>query len=270
MDYTAILFELAAVLTVYWIVDRLFLRSGRKRRAIASGGAVRDPWLVAQISSFLPILLIVLGMRSAVAEPYRIPSGSMLPTLEIGDFIVVSKFSYGVRLPGFNVKAVDLGEPARGDVVVFRPPWAPGEAWIKRVVGLPGDRVVVQGEKIWINGEPVVADKRGAYQASRPDEADAYLAKNEAIVLNEHLDAVEHSILQMPTINASPLGAPSVPNADNPDVVPSGCYFVMGDNRDDSEDSRYHGCVPETALVGKALFVWMNLSSPSRIGTRIR
>ena len=262
MDYTAILLEATALLAVVWLADRLFLRRRRRRRA-AAGAEARDPWPVEWASSLLPVLVLVLVVRSAVAEPYHIPSGSMMPTLEVGDFILVTKFSYGVRLPGLHTKIVDIGEPARGDVVVFRPPWAPGESWIKRIVGLPGDRVVVQGGRVWINGEPVTVDALGPYRGDPEDSEDARLLQYDAAVLSEQLGDVEHRIIEMPRIG----GAPDVPNADNPAVVPPDCYFVMGDNRDNSEDSRYHGCVPEENLVGKAAFIWLSKSSLGRIGT---
>lgn len=269
MDYTAILLQATALLAAVWLADRMFLRRRRRRRA-AEGAAARDPWPVEWASSLLPVLLLVLVVRSAVAEPYHIPSGSMMPTLEVGDFIFVSKFSYGVRLPALNTKIVDIGEPERGDVVVFRPPWAPGESWIKRIVGLPGDRVVVQGGRVWINGEPVTVDRIGPYRGDPADSDDARLLQYDAAVLSERLGNVEHRIIEMPRIGGSPGGAPDVPNADNPAVVPRGCYFVMGDNRDNSEDSRYHGCVPEENLVGKAAFIWLNTGSLSRIGTVVR
>jgi signal peptidase I len=270
MDYTTILLELTAVFAAIWGFDRLFLRRRRKRRAEARGADVRDPWPVDWAGSLLPVLLLVLVVRAAVAEPYRIPSGSMMPTLDVGDFIFVSKFSYGVRLPAVDTKIMDTGEPQRGDVVVFRPPWAPGESWIKRVVGLPGDRVVVRGEKVFINGEPLTAESVGSYEGDPGDDEDAYLMHYDASILEERLGDVDHQIIEMPSVNRSPAGAPDVPNADNPEVVPDGCYFVMGDNRDNSEDSRYHGCVPEEALVGKAQFIWMSLASLKRIGTAIR
>jgi signal peptidase I len=249
-----------------WLSDRLFLRRRRKRRAEAAGVESREPWLVEWASSLLPVLLLVLVVRSAVAEPYHIPSGSMMPTLEVGDFIVVSKFSYGVRLPGIDTKIVDLGEPERGDVVVFRPPWAPGESWIKRIVGLPGDEVVIRRNRVWINGEPVSTELIGPYRGDPTDDEDVDLMRYGASILTERLGNAGHRIIQMPLVN----GAPDVPNAQNPRTVPKGCYFVMGDNRDRSEDSRYHGCVPEKNLVGKAAFIWLSLASLDRIATPIR
>lgn len=266
MDYTAILLEVTAVLAAVWLADRLFFR--RRRRA-AAGAEARDPWPVEWAGSLLPVLVLVLVVRSAVAEPYHIPSGSMMPTLDVGDFIMVTKYSYGVRLPLFDAKVVDIGEPQRGDVVVFRPPWAPGESWIKRIVGLPGDRVVVKDDRVWINGEPVTVEPVGPYRGDPTDSEDATLLQYDAAVLSEHLGNVEHRIIEIPGVRGSLGGAPDVPNADNPEVVPEGCYFVMGDNRDNSEDSRYHGCVPEERLVGRAAFIWLSTASLKRTGTVI-
>jgi signal peptidase I len=270
MDYTTIIMQLTAVVAVVWLSDRLFLRHRRRRRAAAAGVESHTPWPVEWASSLLPILLLVLVVRSAVAEPYHIPSGSMMPTLEVGDFIVVSKFSYGLRLPGTDIRIVDLGEPERGDVVVFRPPWAPGESWIKRIVGLPGDEVVVRRDSVWINGEPVSTELIGPYRGDPNDDDDADLMRYGASLLTERLGDVGHPIIQIPRAESSRGGAPDVPNAWNPDTVPAGCYFVMGDNRNNSEDSRYHGCVPEANLVGKAAFVWLSFDSLGRVGTPIR
>jgi signal peptidase I len=266
MDYTALLLQLTGLLTVVWLSDLLIFRRRRKRRAETTGIAVRESWPVEWSRSLLPVLLLVLVVRSAVAEPYRIPSGSMMPTLEVGDFIMVSKFSYGIRLPGIDTRIVDLGEPERGDVVVFRPPWAPGESWIKRVVGLPGDEVVIRNKSVWINGEPVTTELIGPYRGDSAKGEDAMLMSNGASLLTERLGNVAHQIIEM----SFDVGAPDVPNDLNPRTVPSGCYFVMGDNRDDSEDSRYHGCVPEENLVGKAEFIWMSLAALNRIAMPIR
>lgn len=270
MDYTAIILQLTAVVAAVWLSDRLFLRRRRKRRAAAAGVESRTPWPVEWAGSLLPVLLLVLIVRSAVAEPYHIPSGSMMPTLEVGDFIVVNKFSYGLRLPGTDIRIVDLGEPERGDVVVFRPPWAPGESWIKRIVGLPGDEVVVRGDSVRINGVPVGAELIGPYRGNPADADDADLMRYGASLLTERLGEVEHRIIRIPRAGGLQGGAPDVPNALNPGTVPPGCYFVMGDNRNNSEDSRYHGCVPEENLVGKAAFVWLSFDSLGRVGTAIR
>ena len=268
VDYTGILLDLTALFAAVWALDQFYFRRRRRQRAAESGIVDRDPWMVAWARSLLPVLLLVGVFRSAVAEPFRIPSTSMMPTLEVGDFILVSKFSYGIRLPQVRMKILDLGTPQRGDIVVFRPPWAAGEHWIKRVVGLPGDRIVVNGEKVWINGQLVDNQPMGPYR-DRGDRQDAYLLRNNAVLLEENLGGVGHRILEMPDINSSPLGAPDVPNARNPEIVPPECYFVMGDNRDNSEDSRYHGCVPDDALDGKAKVIWMSLASIKRIGTAL-
>ena len=266
MDYTELILQVTALLAVVWLGDLLFFRRRRRQRAENEGVVMREPWPVEWTRSLLPILLLVLVVRSAVAEPYRIPSGSMMPTLEVGDFIMVSKFSYDIRLPGIDAKIVSIGEPQRGDVVVFRPPWAPGESWIKRVVGLPGDEVVIRNDSVWINGEPVSTELIGPYRGDPASEEDAQLMRYGASLLTESLGDVGHQIIQMSFVDR----APDVPNDLNPRIVPSGCYFVMGDNRDDSEDSRYHGCVPEENLVGKAAFIWMSLASLDRIATPIR
>ncbi len=266
VDYTELLLQVTGFLAVVWLSDRLFFRRRRERRAETAGIESRESWPVEWARSLLPVLLLVLVVRSAVAEPYRIPSGSMMPTLEVGDFIMVSKFSYGIRLPGIDTRIVSVGEPERGDVVVFRPPWAPGESWIKRVVGLPGDEVVIRDNRVWINGEPVSTELIGPYRGDPANDDDAELMRYGATLLTERLGNVGHQIIQMPLVD----GAPDVPNELNPRTVPSGCYFVMGDNRENSQDSRYHGCVPEENLVGKAEFIWMSLASLDRIATPIR
>jgi len=266
MDYTVLLLQLTGLVAVVWLSDRLFFRRRRMRRAETAGIELHEAWPIEWARSLLPILLLVLVVRAAVAEPYRIPSGSMMPTLEVGDFIMVSKFSYGIRLPGIDTRIVNFGEPERGDVVVFRPPWAPGESWIKRVVGLPGDEVVIRNKSIWINGEPVRAEPIGPYRGDPTNDEDARLMRYRASLLTEHLGNGEHQIVEMSLED----GAPDVPNDQNPRIVPGGCYFMMGDNRDDSEDSRYHGCVPEESLVGKAEFIWMSLAGLDRIATPIR
>ncbi len=261
--FAALLLGLTILFGLVWALDRLFFRRRRVQRAKLDGGKPRDPWPVDWARSLFPVLLAVLLLRSFVAEPFRIPSGSMMPTLNVGDFILVNKFAYGLRLPVFHNEILDLGEPQRGDIVVFRPPWKPDQDWIKRVVGVPGDRVVVQGEHVWVNGKLVKTEPIGPYQGDADKREQRYVMRHGGILLREHLGGITHKIIEMPSINV----APSVPNAVNPEIVPAGCYFVMGDNRDNSEDSRYEGCVPEKDMVGKAFFIWFSLSSWSRIGT---
>ncbi len=203
----------------------------------------KEPLLVEYARSFFPVVLVVLLLRSFLVEPFRIPSGSMMPTLLVGDFILVNKFTYGVRLPVLNTKVIELGEPERGDIVVFRFPKQPSVDYIKRVIGLPGDRIGYFGKKIYVNGQVVNQTPISRYQGVGQGAS-----MTGAEYLEEDLTGVKHSILI----------SPGVPTVEDVFVVPQGHYFVMGDNRDNSNDSRYWGFVPEANLVGKAFFIWMN------------
>lgn len=217
-----------------------------------AGGAAEEgddgrrlPFLVDQSRAFFPVLLIVLVLRTFVAEPFRIPSASMMPTLLEGDFILVNKFTYGLRLPVLRTEILDLGEPRRGDVVVFRFPPDESMDYIKRVVGLPGDRIQYRDKQLYINGEPVPMHYLGEYQGKGAPGAR---------LLEERLGEVTHEMLHIPWR----------PGNDYPDrigaavVVPPGHYFVMGDNRDNSNDSRVWGFVPRENLVGRAFFIWLS------------
>jgi signal peptidase I len=203
----------------------------------------KEPLLVEYARSFFPVVLVVLLLRSFLVEPFRIPSGSMMPTLLVGDFILVNKFTYGVRLPVLNTKVIELGEPERGDIVVFRFPKQPTVDYIKRVIGLPGDRIGYFGKKIYVNGQVVNQTPISRYQGVGQGAS-----MTGAEHLEEDLTGIKHSILI----------SPGVPTVEDVFVVPQGHYFVMGDNRDNSNDSRYWGFVPEANLVGKAFFIWMN------------
>jgi signal peptidase I len=281
-DFSAILLGLTVLFGVVWGLDRLFLYKKRKARLDAARTEYRDPMPVDWARSLFPVVLVVLLLRSFVAEPFRIPSGSMMPTLDVGDFILVNKFAYGLRLPAFNNKFVDLGEPKRGDVVVFRfpgylchdgsalvrsgdmscsDPHAPVQQqnWIKRVIGLPGDRIEVHGADLLINGAPVTADEIGPYQGNPQRSVDEIMLNMGATVWNEHLhredgSVVNHTTAQMPAYTTPN----SIPNDRVPSKVPAGCYLVMGDNRNDSLDSRWWGCMPEQNLAGKAFLIWMS------------
>jgi signal peptidase I len=202
-----------------------------------------EPWYVETARSFFPVVLIVLVLRSFLVEPFRIPSGSMMPTLLIGDFILVNKFTYGIRLPVLHTKVIEMKTPQRGDIVVFRYPKDPSVDYIKRVIGLPGDKVVYYQKKLYINGQPINQVSLGAYQGVKEDDSPENIEH-----LLENLTPVEHSILITHEHGAF----------DNEYVVPAGHYFMMGDNRDNSNDSRYWGTVPEENLVGKAFFIWMS------------
>ena len=248
MDFALILVVATLATGVIWAVDSLLFKRGRSAAA-AGGAAVREPVVVEYARSFFPILLLVLVIRSFLFEPFRIPSGSMMPTLLEGDFIFVNKFAYGLRLPVLNTKIVEIGEPEHGDVVVFRLPSDPDVNYIKRVVGLPGDVVnYEQGSKrLTINGDLVPMQVVGEYDG----DPGVQLAME---TLGEH----EHQLLL--TKGSLSRGGTY--------VVPEGHYFVMGDNRDNSRDSRYEGVeyIPEYRLVGRAVRIWMNWRWPSQGG----
>jgi len=281
-DFSAILLGLTVLFGVVWGVDRLFLYGKRKARLEAAHAEYRDPAPVDWSRSLFPVVLVVLLLRSFVGEPFRIPSGSMMPTLDVGDFILVNKFAYGLRMPAFNSKFLDLGEPKRGDVVVFRFPGylcddggnmvrsgdmscsdphapVPQQNWIKRVIGLPGDTVEVHGADLLVNGKPVTADEIGPYVGNPQRDVDRIMLDMGATVWNEHLlrpdgITINHTIAQMPAYTTPN----SIPNDKVPSKVPLGCYLVMGDNRNDSLDSRWWGCMPEKNLAGKAFLIWMS------------
>ncbi|GAB2513742.1 signal peptidase I [Lysobacter humi (ex Lee et al. 2017)] len=264
-------FEIALVVLtlltgLVWLADRLFLA---KRRA-ARDGLLEDgeePILVDYSRSFFPVLAIVLILRSFVAEPFRIPSNSMMPTLLTGDFILVNKFSYGLRLPVTNRKVVALGAPQRGDVVVFRPPNHPEQDWIKRIIGLPGDTIAYRDDRVFVNGQPLDYRSVGVYRGVA-NGAEMTGAEE----LEELLPGRTHRILER-TDRPQELGG-----REGEWTVPPGHYFVMGDNRDNSEDSRYWNFLPEANLRGKAFLVWLNCEGllckeafdTSRIGNGIQ
>ncbi len=245
----------------------LLLLAPRRRAAIASyEGQVpvpdeqvlqrlnKEPLLVEYGKSFFPVLAIVLVLRSFLLEPFQIPSGSMKPTLEVGDFILVNKFAYGIRLPVVDTKIIDVGDPQRGDVMVFRYPSNPSINYIKRVIGLPGDRISYTTDKrLLVNGQSVAEEFLG--------EEPGTLGRT--LVYKEKLGEVEHMIRKQ--LNRNIRGGDEW-------VVPQGHYFMMGDNRDDSNDSRYWnddaipkelwGMVPDQNIVGKAFAVWMSWPDP--------
>ncbi|MEA1051699.1 signal peptidase I [Lamprobacter modestohalophilus] len=244
-----------------WLLDVLLWAPKRRRLAAASGsgsdesaqGAVtgyKEPVLVEYARSFFPVILVVLLLRSFVVEPFRIPSGSMMPTLLVGDFILVNKFSYGLRLPVLNTKFVELGEPERGDVMVFRFPRDESVDYIKRVIALPGDQVYYRDKTIYVNGEPLEQVPLGDYI----DENGRPTGLIEAV--EEVGDEREHEILINPRTGDFPRSCGVL--ARGPVTVPEGMYFVMGDNRDNSNDGRCWGFVPEENLVGKAFAIWMS------------
>lgn len=249
---------------IVWAMDA-WLWAPKRREQVAgmsaSGGALsgeqlehekekilKEPVLVEYSRSLFPVILIVLVLRSFLIEPFRIPSGSMMPTLLDGDFILVNKFSYGIRLPVINTKIIDVGKPTRGDVAVFRYPKDPRIDYIKRIIGLPGDRIVYFNKKIYINGTLLEQTDKGPY-----DAPGVGITMAGATHLSEDIFGEQHDILvddDKPILNMDY-------------TVPDGHYFVMGDNRDNSNDSRFWGTVPEDNLVGRAFMIWMNWDGTS-------
>ncbi len=236
-----------------WLIDALFF--ARSRRLAAQGiRDVKEPLVVEYARSFFPIILIVLLLRSFLVEPFRIPSGSMMPTLLVGDFILVNKFSYGIRLPVINKKVIDIADPERGDVVVFKYPKNPSVDYIKRVVGLPGDEISYQNKILRVNGEAQKQIPIGTYQGEGSS------ARESGVIQSvENLTGVEHEVLVNPRVPDFGYGCQVLIRG--PITVPEGHYFMMGDNRDNSNDSRCWGLVPDENLVGKAFAIWMHWDS---------
>ena len=260
-DFPTFLVAASALTGGIWLIDTLLFAAKRKQRATATAGAdgeaqvaVKEPLLLEYSRSFFPVIFAVLILRSFLVEPFRIPSGSMMPTLLVGDFILVNKFSYGIRLPVLNKKVIELGEPQQGDVVVFRYPKQPWIDYIKRVVAVPGDSVRYQDKILYINGKPMPQTPVGMYTG-----VGSGVQMTGALRLLERLDGIEHNILVHPMAPNLAMGCNVLRNG--PITVPEGHYFAMGDNRDNSNDSRCWGLVPEENLVGKAFGIWMNWDS---------
>lgn len=258
VDFAVLLTAATLFTGVFWLLDKLWL-GPKRRKALPEGQPDKPSSFIDFCRSFFPVILVVLVLRSFIAEPFRIPSGSMIPTLSIGDFILVNKFAYGVRDPVLHKEFIGIGRPQRGDIAVFRWPVDPSKDFIKRLVGLPGDHIVYRDKQLYINGEPATLDPSGVYTDGLPAPGVVYR-------MDEDLMGVAHKIL----VN------PNRPSDDFEFIVPPGEYFAMGDNRDGSDDSRRWGTVPERNLVGKAFFIWMSWDGAnnrvdfSRIGTSIR
>lgn len=215
---------------------------------------IPEPWYLDYARSFFPVLLIVFLLRGFIAEPFRIPSGSMLPTLEVGDFILVNKFSYGLRLPILHKKVIDIDQPERGDVMVFRYPLDEKVNYIKRVIGVPGDTIDYRDKRLYINGELIEKVDDGRYtpfpMGGRISELDRFKQFIPAAYAANDQGAVRgYSILN---------DGASYSSRNRSTKVPEGHYFMLGDNRDHSQDSRYWGFVPDKNIVGKAFFVWFH------------
>jgi len=296
-NFALILFVLMVITGVIWFLDVFYLAKQRRaaanralaeydarnakltadgikldnngNRAAIEAGILRQPVWIEYSGSFFPVIALVFFLRSFLYEPFKIPSSSMVPTLLVGDLILVNKFTYGIRLPVLNKKVIQINDPQRGDVMVFKYPRDMSQDYIKRVVGVPGDKITYANKRLTVNGVEV------KYTA-----LDDYL-DDERLVYNkqyqEGLTGVTHRILnneRAPTLN--PAEVQQFPLKDESCtytydsftcVVPKGNYFMMGDNRDNSLDSRYWGFVPDKNIVGKAFFVWMNLGNLRRIGS---
>ncbi len=296
-NFSLLLFILTLVTLAYWLAERLHFAPRRasaaavleqqdlaRRQQLASQGIskvdgnvaqARDkilmqPWWLDWTAGLFPVILAVFLLRSFLFEPFKIPSGSMIPTLLVGDLILVNKFHYGVRLPVIGKKIVANNDPQRGDVMVFRFPNDTSIDYIKRVVGVPGDEISFRAQRLYVNGVAAPMEQKpppGYYD----EESRRYFAE-----FKEKLNGVEHSILVNP--QSQPYYGPedriAFPFRENCRYsaegvtckVPAGHYFMMGDNRDNSQDSRFWGFVPDENIVGKAFFVWMNFGNFKRIG----
>jgi signal peptidase I len=290
----ALLLFLATVVTgVYWVAERFYFLPQRQNAAAlleasdvkrredlgkmginqvdgniveAKNRVLLQPWWLDWTAGLFPVIISVFFLRSFLVEPFKIPSGSMIPTLLVGDLILVNKFTYGLRLPVLNVKITEGTAPQRGDVMVFRYPPKPSLDYIKRVVGLPGDTVAYINKRLTINGQPVATN---ALPEFFDGDAMRYFKQFE-----EALGDKKHNLLNDDERPAFVPGADNFAGRDGclysvegvTCKVPQGHYFMMGDNRDNSLDSRYWGFVPEKNIVGRAFFVWMNFGNPKRIG----
>ena len=260
MNFALLLFSLLVVTGAVAVAARGGLAQRRPEGA-------QEPWWVEYGKSFFPVILIVFVLRSFLVEPFKIPSGSMVPTLLIGDFILVNKYTYGIRIPIINKKVVEVNSPKRGEVMVFRYPEDPSLDYIKRVIGVPGDRIAWVDKRLYVNGAE--APRRPLPDYLNPERI--HYSKRFA----ETVGGIEHSILieedgpaAVPYAKAFPFRENCKYNSSGVEcTVPPGQYFMMGDNRDNSADSRVWGFVPDENIVGKAFFIWFNFSEPSRFGS---
>ena len=295
-NFSLLLFVLTVVTLGYWLAEQFHFKPAReaaaaavetqlsqRRAELATQGITQvdgdvqatkqrvlaQPWWLDWTAGLFPVILIVFLLRSFLFEPFKIPSGSMVPTLMVGDLILVNKFHYGVRLPVVNRKIIANHNPQRGDVLVFRYPVDPRVDYIKRVIGVPGDEVAYLNQRLTINGKPVDVKAAGEYY---DEDALRY-----SPLFVESLGSMEHRILVDPKRTAyyGSGEARQFPHAGQCRYsaegvvckVPEGHYFMMGDNRDNSQDSRFWGFVPDENIVGKAFFVWMNFGNLRRIGS---
>ncbi|MFZ9439328.1 MAG: signal peptidase I [Hylemonella sp.] len=293
-NFALLLFMASLVTGLYWLAERFYFLPGRRRAVeqleqqnrqkqqeldklgivsadkdfeVSREKLLAQPWWLDWTAGLFPVIVIVFLLRSFLFEPFKIPSGSMIPTLHIGDLILVNKFHYGIRLPVLNIKVTE-GQPVqRGDVMVFRYPPKPSLDYIKRVVGVPGDEVAYLNKRLSINGQAIPL-------VSVPEFFDSD-AMRYSKQFEEQLGQVSHRLLIDDDRPGFVAGAEQFPNREQCRYsiegvvckVPAGHYFMMGDNRDNSLDSRYWGFVPDQNIVGKAFFVWMNFGNLKRIGS---
>ncbi|MFH1043942.1 MAG: signal peptidase I [Pseudomonadota bacterium] len=259
MNFALLLFVLLVITGAVTALDAVYF--GKRRAAGA-----KESWWIEYPKSFFPVILIVFLLRSFLVEPFKIPSGSMIPTLLVGDFILVNKYTYGIRLPVSNKKIIDMNEPERGDVMVFRYPDDPTVDYIKRVVGLPGDKLDYQNKRLTINGVEVPLKEAGDYLLR--DKIQYLKRYTETLGKTEHAILVDTSeAAALPYVKQFPQRENCIYNSNGMAcTVPPGHYFMMGDNRDNSSDSRVWGFLPEANIVGKAFFIWFNFSELRRFG----
>ena len=259
MYFALFMAVILAITGLIWLLDILVLCKNRL-------AGVDEPWYVEYAKSFFPVILLVFTLRSFLVEPFKIPSGSMMPTLLAGDYILVNKFTYGLRVPILNNTFFQMNQPKRGDVFVFHYPPDPKIDYIKRVVGVPGDKIQYLDKQLIINGKKldVMFENDYEYEMQGANIISARKSK-------EQLGDVSHDILVHDIPNQYNADMPGAKLQDGETItVPEGSYFAMGDNRDNSADSRVWGFVPEHNLVGKAFYIWMNFDQFSRIGNAIK
>ena len=294
MNFALLLFLLVAFTFLAWVAEKAFFLPRRRRlatqrieafdreqaalpatlrvaepaaaRAALADTALRQPLWLEYTAGLFPVIAVVFFLRSFVAEPFKIPSGSMIPTLLVGDLILVNKYTYGVRLPVVNTKIIEVGSPERGDVMVFRYPQDPSMDYIKRVVALPGDKIAYVDKRLWINDQQVPLEPAGEFfdgerLSYTPQFAETLGAKPHHILTELDKRSFINAVDAFPFRDRCQYTDTSVTC-----TVPAGHYFVMGDNRENSLDSRFWGFVPEANIVGKAFFIWMNFSDLKRIG----
>ncbi|WP_426107115.1 signal peptidase I [Massilia sp. TSP1-1-2] len=295
-NFALILFVLMVVTGVVWCLDVFVLAKQRRRAADAAlaefdiraaklmaDGVKPDsnanaradierhhlaqPTWIEYSGSFFPVIALVFFLRSFLYEPFKIPSGSMVPTLVIGDLILVNKFTYGVRLPILNEKILDVNDPQRGDVMVFKYPKDMSQDYIKRVVGVPGDKITYENKRLTVNGKPLAYTQMDDYLHDEKFSYDKQFVENLPGKTHRILNKENTRSINQEQVQDFPFHDACAYSDDKfTCIVPPGNYFMMGDNRDDSMDSRYWGFVPNKNIVGKAFFVWMNLGNPKRIG----